>query len=70
MKRLGIKKKPGITWITVDGKVNIFFANDGQHSSIKKIVDMMSSVLAHMANFGYVHKICHVWLIFLLISLY
>lgn len=53
MKREGIRKTPGMSWIEVDGQLRAFRVNDWSHPDARRIHEMCNTVLATIKARGY-----------------
>uniref|UniRef100_A0A2P2Q685 DYW domain-containing protein n=1 Tax=Rhizophora mucronata TaxID=61149 RepID=A0A2P2Q685_RHIMU len=56
MKRRGVKKTPGLSLITINGKVHEFVAGDETHHCTEEIFLMWDTLLCEMKLRGYVAK--------------
>lgn len=54
MKEIGVKKKPGCSWIEVDKKIHGFVADDSFHPRIKEIHQFLRELFIKMKAAGYV----------------
>ncbi|XP_020548689.1 pentatricopeptide repeat-containing protein At3g24000, mitochondrial-like [Sesamum indicum] len=54
MKRLGIKKSPGCSYIELDGIINEFLAEDDKHPESKEIYNAIENTMAQIKLAGYV----------------
>lgn len=54
MKELDIRKDPGCSWITVDGKIHEFLVEDNRHPRRKEIYHMLSEIASWLRDEGYV----------------
>ncbi|ESW18306.1 hypothetical protein PHAVU_006G029900 [Phaseolus vulgaris] len=50
MRAIGVKKKPGCSWIEIDKKVHVFVAEDISHPRIKEIHMYMEELLRKMKH--------------------
>ena len=57
MRAIGVKKKPGCSWIEIDKKVHVFVVEDISHPRIKEIHMYMEELLRKMKQVGYVPDI-------------
>ncbi|KAA8544572.1 hypothetical protein F0562_022569 [Nyssa sinensis] len=48
MKELGLKKKPGCSWIEVNKKIQPFFVEDTSHPQAEMVYECLSSLISHM----------------------
>ncbi|KAJ3695772.1 hypothetical protein LUZ60_001149 [Juncus effusus] len=54
MKRLDIRKEPGCSWITMNGKTHEFLAEDNSHPKRKEIYKMLHEISKRLKDEGYV----------------
>ncbi|KAL3835244.1 hypothetical protein ACJIZ3_009980 [Penstemon smallii] len=54
MKRLGIKKSPGWSYIEVDGVVHEFLAEDNRHKELQEIYEATEKMMGRIKLAGYV----------------
>lgn len=54
MKRKGVSKVPGQSWIEIKNKIHMFSAGDGCHPEISKIYIMLEELLLQMLDAGYI----------------
>lgn len=53
IKDMGLKKKPGCSWIEVDNKIHTFIASDHSHSRVEEIYAAIDSLTTEMKRAGY-----------------
>ncbi|XP_016460763.2 pentatricopeptide repeat-containing protein At2g13600-like isoform X2 [Nicotiana tabacum] len=53
MKKQGVKKEPGFSWITINGKAHKFYASDQEHPEKKSIYLMLEELRVDMKALGY-----------------
>ncbi|GAY59673.1 hypothetical protein CUMW_196320, partial [Citrus unshiu] len=54
MKERGVRKVPGQSWIEIQSKINVFFAEDGMHPERDKIYTILEELWLQMLDEGYV----------------
>ncbi|PKU63416.1 pentatricopeptide repeat-containing protein At1g20230 [Dendrobium catenatum] len=53
MKRLGVKKNPGCSWIEIKNKVHMLLAGDSSHAEMEQIVERLKKLGVAMKRLGY-----------------
>ncbi|OIS97526.1 pentatricopeptide repeat-containing protein [Nicotiana attenuata] len=53
MKKQGVRKEPGFSWIMINGKAHKFYASDQEHPEKKDIYLMLEELRVHMKALGY-----------------
>ncbi|XP_020586897.1 pentatricopeptide repeat-containing protein At1g20230 [Phalaenopsis equestris] len=53
MKRLGMRKNPGCSWIEIKNKVHMLLAGDTSHAEMEQIVERMKKLGVEMKRLGY-----------------
>ena len=53
MKDRGVKKKPGQSWIEINGKIHSFIVADESHEEITKIHSKLDEIYGRMKNIGF-----------------
>lgn len=53
MKRLGVKKNPGCSWIEIKNKVHMLLAGENSHADIEQIVERLKKLGVQMKRLGY-----------------
>ncbi|KAK9193061.1 hypothetical protein WN944_003757 [Citrus x changshan-huyou] len=54
MKERGVRKVPGQSWIEIQSKINVFFAEDVMHPERDKIYTILEELWLQMLDEGYV----------------
>ncbi|KAH9671779.1 pentatricopeptide repeat-containing protein [Citrus sinensis] len=54
MKERGVRKVPGQSWIEIQSKINVFFAEDSMHPERDKIYTILEALWLQMLDEGYV----------------
>lgn len=54
MKRLGVKKSPGYSYIELDGNIHEFLAEDNKHPQSQEIYDAVENMMEKIKTAGYV----------------
>ncbi|OIV96544.1 hypothetical protein TanjilG_24197 [Lupinus angustifolius] len=58
VKRKGLKKEAGRSWVEIDKEIHIFYNGDGNHPLIEKIHQVLKDVEKRMKEeIGYVHNV-------------
>ncbi|GAV57594.1 PPR domain-containing protein/PPR_2 domain-containing protein/DYW_deaminase domain-containing protein [Cephalotus follicularis] len=57
IRRRGLRKNPGCSWIDIKGKVTIFVANDKSHPQARKIESLLKKLSTKLKVEGYFPKI-------------
>lgn len=57
MKKMGVRKEPGCSWIEFGDKVHRFFAGDALHPQSKQLYGFLEDLSERMRNEGYVPDI-------------
>ncbi|KAF3778496.1 Pentatricopeptide repeat-containing protein [Nymphaea thermarum] len=52
-KEVGLKKKPGCSWIEVGNEVHVFTAKDRSHCQLEEIYSVINSLTENMKSVGY-----------------
>ncbi|KAE9584422.1 putative DYW domain-containing protein [Lupinus albus] len=50
MKKQGISKEPGYSWISMRGEVHKFYAGDQQHPQRNKIYTMLEELMMNIKS--------------------
>eukprot|EP01124_Arcella_intermedia_P022253 TRINITY_DN3272_c0_g1_i3.p1 TRINITY_DN3272_c0_g1~~TRINITY_DN3272_c0_g1_i3.p1 ORF type:complete len:205 (-),score=45.30 TRINITY_DN3272_c0_g1_i3:316-930(-) len=53
MKKLGVKKVAGKSWIVIDDKTHFFYAHENKHEDLNKILKMRRICLEEVKKLGY-----------------
>ncbi|KAL4186565.1 hypothetical protein AMTRI_Chr09g14720 [Amborella trichopoda] len=56
MKRLGLRKSPGCSWIEVKNKVHLLLAGDKSHPQMAQIIEKIESLSLEMKKAGWLPK--------------
>ncbi|KAL7146681.1 hypothetical protein ABFS83_06G057900 [Erythranthe nasuta] len=54
MRKHGVRKEPGYSWITVEGRVHRFYAGDANHPEKDDIYDKLEELRRTMKTLGYI----------------
>ncbi|KAG9450396.1 hypothetical protein H6P81_010361 [Aristolochia fimbriata] len=57
MKKLGIRKRPGVSSVEISGTVHEFVAGDNSHSYSDDILNMLGQLTAELKLYGYVPEV-------------
>lgn len=60
MKDRGVKKEPGCSWISVNGRVHKFYARDQQHPEKHDIYAMLEELRVKIKSMGYIPDLSYV----------
>ncbi|PKA60402.1 Pentatricopeptide repeat-containing protein [Apostasia shenzhenica] len=53
MKRLGVRKNPGCSWIEIENKIHMLVAGDKSHAEMEKIVQRLEKIGVEMKRLGF-----------------
>ncbi|GKV33224.1 hypothetical protein SLEP1_g41754 [Rubroshorea leprosula] len=54
MRKQGVIKEPGCSWIEIQGYVNVFMVKDKRHPQRKEIYSLLKALTKHMKHAGYI----------------
>ncbi|KAF5734756.1 hypothetical protein HS088_TW15G00248 [Tripterygium wilfordii] len=54
IKKMGLKKQPGCSWIEIDNKIHVFVAGDSSHHQSEEIYATIESLTLEMGKTGYI----------------
>ncbi|OMP04756.1 hypothetical protein COLO4_09331 [Corchorus olitorius] len=58
MRKRGVIKQPGCSWIEIQGHVNVFMVKDKRHAQKKEIYSVLNALMKQMKRAGYLPDAC------------